>query len=401
MRIILTENQIKNVLNDLINEDDYAIHKGDLSKANKPYGGGTDSLYRMSGRGTGHFGSGTYLSTYKSEDKESYNQFIDDKTYRSHFTKVRDGLYVIDLDWYNLYKPQNDKNANYLFKTLKLINQFFYSICQIGYSQSNYEGLDENSKRTLKVIINNLDKLNLKLPPLKNFIGIVKNLCLSNDKDNVTPSLSTVLMEYNGYNGVNVNNIDGWDNTTHGSIIYDLSKIKKPDYETKPSYNEKTYNTKIKYKNDKIISQYDSENNFYRKITPQTTIKQINYYINELDEPLEQIDWIMIDELWREEKISREVYDHIPKVYSFKIKKLVDDGLEISNLNEYDIKSLLRIVDFEYMNEKTDIDDFFYLISKKQLYYSPMVQKFLKTVDKDKLEDDYWFNDIMDRIRWN
>ena len=396
MIIILTEKQINKVLRGLINEDDYSIHKGDLSKANKPYGGGTDKLYRMQGRGTGHFGSGTYISTYKNEDKELYDQVIKDKIYRTHFNKIKDGIYVIDLDWYNLYKPRNENEANYLFQTLKLINQFFYSVCQLGYSKSTYHGLDDDSKLTLKKIINNLDKLNLKLPPLKNFIDIVKNLCNS-DKDNNLPSLSTILIEYNGFNGVNVNNIQGWDNTTHGSVIYDISKIIKPDYNyTKPRFNEKLYNTKLK--NGKIVSQYETEDKFYKKITPKTTIKEINYYINELTEPLEKINWLMLDELWREEKLTREVYEHIPKVYSFKIKKFVDNGLRIDELNEYDIKSLLRIVDFNYINEKTNIDDFLYLIYKKQLYYSPIIQKFLKTIDKTKLEDEYWYNEIMDRI---
>jgi hypothetical protein len=32
-------------------------------------------------------------------------------------------------------------------------------------------------------------------------------------------------MEYNGYNGVNVSGIEAYDNTTHGSVIYDLSKV--------------------------------------------------------------------------------------------------------------------------------------------------------------------------------
>lgn len=396
MKILITEKQINKVLKSLIYEDDYSIHKGDLTKANKPYGGGTDKLYRMQGRGTGHFGSGTYISTYKNEDKELYNQVIKDKIYRTHFNKIQDGIYVIDLDWYNLFKPRNDKEANYLFKTLKLINDFFYSVCQLGYSKSIYHGLDEDSKITLKKIINNLDKLNLKLPPLKNFIDIVKNLCNSDNESNL-PSLSTILIEYNGYNGVNVNNIEGWDNTTHGSVIYDISKIIKPDYNnTTPKYNEKLYNTKLK--NGKIVSQYDSEEKFYKKINRYTTIKQINYYINELEEPLEYINWLMLDELWKDEKITREVYEHIPKIYSFKIKKFVDNGLRIDELNEYDVKSLLRIVDFNYINEKTNIESFLYLIYKKQIFYSPIVQKFLKTIDKEKLEEDSWYDDIMSYI---
>jgi hypothetical protein len=202
-------------------------------------------------------------------------------------------------------------------------------------------------------------------------------------------------MEYNGYNGVNVNNIEGWDNTTHGSVIYDISKTIKPNYDNKPSYNEKLYNTKLRVNDKKIVSDYESENKFYKKITLKTTIKEINYYINELTEPLEEIDWIMLDELWKEGQISKEIYEHIPKVYSFKIKKLVDNGLNLNELNEYDVKSLLRIVDFNYINEKTNIDDLFYLIHKKQLYHSPNIQKFLKTVDEDKLEDNYWFNKLL------
>jgi hypothetical protein len=397
MKILITEKQINKVLRSLINEDDYSLHIGDLSKANKPYGGGTDSLYRMSGRGTGHFGSGTYLSTYKNENKELYNKYVEDKIYRNNFTKVDNGIYVVDLDYYNLYKPGNSKNANYLFQTLKLINQFFYSLCQIGYSNSTYDGLNENSKIRLKIIINNLEKLNLKLPPLKNFIGIVKNLCFTDGKDNA-PSLSTIIMEYNGYNGVNVNNIEGWDNTTHGSVIYDISKTVKPNYDYNTSYNQNLFNTKLRVNDKKIVSDYESENKFYKKITPKTTIKEINYYINELTEPLEKIDWIMLDDLWKEGQISKEIYEHIPKVYSLKIKKLVDNGLRIDELNDEDIRSLLRIVDFNYINEKTNIDDLFYLIHKKQLYYSPNIQKFLKTVDEDKLEDNYWFNEIKIRL---
>ena len=38
-------------------------------------------------------------------------------------------------------------------------------------------------------------------------------------------SFSTRIMEYNDYNGVNVSNVPGYDNTTHGSVIYDMSKL--------------------------------------------------------------------------------------------------------------------------------------------------------------------------------
>jgi hypothetical protein len=37
-------------------------------------------------------------------------------------------------------------------------------------------------------------------------------------------SFGTLFMELNGYNGVNVSGVDKYDNSTHGSVIYDFSK---------------------------------------------------------------------------------------------------------------------------------------------------------------------------------
>lgn len=55
----------------ILKELDYSLHVNrhnefDVNKLKK-YGGGTDALLMMNGRGTGHFGSGTYLSTYKED----------------------------------------------------------------------------------------------------------------------------------------------------------------------------------------------------------------------------------------------------------------------------------------------------------------------------------------------
>jgi len=38
-------------------------------------------------------------------------------------------------------------------------------------------------------------------------------------------SMSTRIMEYNGYNGVNTSGVPALDNTTYGSVIYDMQKI--------------------------------------------------------------------------------------------------------------------------------------------------------------------------------
>jgi hypothetical protein len=392
MKILITEKQINKVLRSLINEADYSLHKGDLSNANKPYGGGTDSLYGMEGRGTGHFGSGTYLSTYKEEDNEKYKKYIDVPYYNRHITKVKEGVYVIDLDKYNLYKPGSTRIANFLYSTLRLINSFFYDLDDL-----NSKGivLNDFKKRRLQIIINNLKKLNLKLPPLKDCLDIIKKSqqVINRSQELSPPTLATLIMEYNGFNGVNVNNIDGWDNTTHGSVIYDLKKFDDNRYSTETQYVSSEY---IKDKNNKIILKYKEK--FWQKIDSNTTIKEINYYINELTEPLEKFDWVKLDDFLEEGEITKEVYNHILKVYSFKLKKLINNGFDIYELNKFDIIALLSLGDFDYINKNYNLDKLMRFIYENEIFYLDIVKKYLKTIDKEKLEDEHYYNQIMSKF---
>jgi hypothetical protein len=382
-------NKQKMNLSSLINEADYSLHKGDLSNANKPYGGWKDNLYAMSGRSTGHFGSGTYISTYKNEDKELYNKYIDVPYYRQNITKVEKGLYVIDLDKYNLYKPSGKRVADFLFSTLRLINQFFYT-----FDDLNSKGivLNDFKKRRLQIIINNLKKLNLKLPPLKDCLDIINKLqqILHRAQESKPPTLATLIMEYNGFNGVNVNNIDGWDNPTHGSVIYDLKKFDDNRYSTETQNVSTEY---IKDKNNKIILKYNEK--FYQKINRNTTIKRINYYINELTEPLEKFDWENLDNFLQKGEITKEVYNHILKIYSFKLKKLINDGLDIYKLNKFDIIALLSKGDFDYINKNYNLEKLMRFIYENKIFYLDIVKKYLKTIDKEKLEDKHYYDEIM------
>jgi hypothetical protein len=382
-------NKQKMNLSSLINEADYSLHKGDLSNANKPYGGWKDNLYAMSGRSTGHFGSGTYISTYKNEDKELYNKYIDVPYYRQNITKVKKGLYVIDLDKYNLYKPSGKRVADFLFSTLRLINQFFYT-----FDDLNSKGivLNDFKKRRLQIIINNLKKLNLKLPPLKDCLDIINKLqqILHRAQESKPPTLATLIMEYNGFNGVNVNNIDGWDNPTHGSVIYDLKKFDDNRYSTETQNVSTEY---IKDKNNKIILKYNEK--FYQKINRNTTIKRINYYINELTEPLEKFDWENLDNFLQKGEITKEVYNHILKIYSFKLKKLINDGLDIYKLNKFDIIALLSKGDFDYINKNYNLEKLMRFIYENKIFYLDIVKKYLKTIDKEKLEDKHYYDEIM------
>ena len=225
---------------DILKEVDYSLHVNtndtfDISKLEK-YGGGTDSLIRMNRRGTGHFGSGTYLSTYKegsdfNVDSKSVRDTLE-KNYGEPLIQVSSKTYAIDLDRYNLYKPKNTRHAEILFELLKNINDLFYAV-----------EADTNSKRKKEYLTDILDsckKLNLEFT--KEFVKKVKYEVLPSYSKNYRggedleyrASISTMFMEDNGWNGVNVNNIPIFDNTRHGSVIYDMKNVVDAPKRTSP-----------------------------------------------------------------------------------------------------------------------------------------------------------------------
>ena len=229
---------IKQLLRGGLNESQYNYHvsSGSMQLGDKPKPYGSDSIVQMQGRGTGHFGSGVYFSTYTCGDNRDYDDKYGsnsrDKT--PELTNVATSLYRVDFDIYkNLYRVNNDNHGEILFKTLKLCNETLYSF------NASYE--DEGKIPTWLgnryiLLKNNLEKLTLKIPTYKEFIQMLIKASRdylafrwskgSEERNNtLSSSFSTRIMEYNGYNGVNVSNVRAYDNTLHGSVIYDMSKI--------------------------------------------------------------------------------------------------------------------------------------------------------------------------------
>jgi glycerol-3-phosphate cytidylyltransferase-like family protein len=221
MKLLISESQLRNIL-----ETEYNFHKGgdfkDITNI-EPYG--SDTIFRMDGRGTGHFGSGVYFSTYNIERWEkdsSLDEYRKDDG-RPEFIKIKNGVYRVDFDLYkNLFRVRNAIHGDYLFKTLKLANGIFYS--NINYSNGVLNLSPTLSTRYL-ILKNNLDKLGLRIPKYRDFIRMMETAShnLKDRKD--WRSFSTRIMEYNGFNGVNVSGIHLFDNTMHGSVIYDMSKV--------------------------------------------------------------------------------------------------------------------------------------------------------------------------------
>ena len=93
-------------------------------------------------------------------------------------------------------------------------------------SHANY-----NNAINYQIISRNAEALNLKCPSYYKLTRMAQEH--GKDKDAIQ-SFSTLFMELNGYNGVNVSGVEYYDNTLHGSVIYDLSKVNTDMEEVSP-----------------------------------------------------------------------------------------------------------------------------------------------------------------------
>ena len=213
--IRLTLNELKAVVREsvkqILSETEWNFHYG-KNHNGQPYF--SDSKYNMGGRDTGHFGSGTYFSTYSDKINNNPNELYVNSNSTPEFVQVGNGIYRVDMSFYkNLYRVQSVRQGYVLFSLLKLLNYMYHNVMYKDFNNSQaYQKAERNASA-----------LNLKMPSYRDLMRMM----LNHHQSNNIQSFSTVYMEYNGYNGVNVSNIPEFDNTTHGSVIYDLSKVEK------------------------------------------------------------------------------------------------------------------------------------------------------------------------------
>lgn len=207
--IKIKESDLYKIISKVITEANYNYHIGNVEDVSniKPYY--SDNKNRMFGRDTGHFGSGMYFSTYQGK----YNDLNSDGNDTPQFIQIKDKVYRVDFDLYkNLYRVEDNRHGDLLFNTLKNVNALYN---KVAYN-------DFDCAKNYLIIQRNSDALDLKCPPYKELLKMAKEH--AKNKDDMR-SFSTVFMEYNGFNGVNVSNIPKYDNTLHGSVVYNMSKI--------------------------------------------------------------------------------------------------------------------------------------------------------------------------------
>lgn len=251
----------------VIKESEWNYHFGKEHNG-KPYI--SDNKYQMAGRETGHFGSGTYFSTYHDiKDIDNYGEL--NRNQNPNFIEIKDHLYRVDFDLYkNLYRVRSKKQGDVLYTMMANLNHMANKIAYMGHFQSktaNYA-----NSRLYQEIKSNADGLGLKCPSYYELTRMAQKL---GQDENDIRSFSTVFMEWNGYNGVNVSGIDYYDNTKHGSVIYDLSKVNTDMEEVLPknlftgfdhsSYDNTivqdfSYDPRIESLKGKYVNWYDKLN---------------------------------------------------------------------------------------------------------------------------------------------
>ena len=330
-----------------LEEATYNYHAGDLgadlTNLDKH---GSDNIFRMQGRGTGHFGSGIYFSTYRLRDKadfdSEYGQYSNYRDNNPNLIQVKNRVYRIDFDIYkNLYRVNSNKHGELLFTTMRELNNIFYSYVH---------GTTDLSRWYLK-LLNNFHHLSLKLPKYREFIKMMEvaksDYNARFDKNSVNEvsaaSFSTRMMEWNGYNGVNVSGIYDWDNLQHGSVIYDINKL---DGEMQPVNFDHFINVdkytgvagdlykdiKTRMLSSKPI--FDDDIKKLNELSLDLAITLIKRYYN----------WVSYHfDLLR---------DELKKAYLNSLhKKLLDDSEMLSNMTEWDMDFLVDYGLFKIIND--------------------------------------------------
>lgn len=233
------------------------MHWGDLD-----YGKKADQRAIMSGRGTGHFGTGFYFV-----NKDTFG----DMHYDYNSSRP---VFELDTSAYRLYKPQTNSSAYYLHDTLKMLNslkvqdlrkfdenrlrgelddleyeydekgiiQFIkkyepdylsnYALKQ-DIEQERWSAVEDYAKELIDDLVSGSDKYERTIERLSNIFGTKAEIIKGKIRQAVTAEgndqPATEFMKSFGYEGIDVSEftkdsegLQGIDNFAYGSVIYDL-----------------------------------------------------------------------------------------------------------------------------------------------------------------------------------
>lgn len=303
--------EVNNNVTEMQRTENIGYHAGDLGKA--------DYLNIMPGRGTGHFGTGTYfvgnekdidIGSYKDRPRhtvsfEGYNLYkpktaeegiefhsflknVNDMSLLDGYADVIDDIingkvdaeyidnlisekfpYNSDFDLNVDYSDINDINdTDDIEETLRRIENKI-SKADIPLEVEERKRNIEQYQYFLDKLIDNIESVKQELKDKFNFsdekiIKTIKELYqygTSNLNSTRMDSPSTVFMKSLGYEGVDVRGIKGIDNVEFGSVIYDLKDNQETNTEViaEPTTNEIETNEQIVKEEERVVEQANTE----------------------------------------------------------------------------------------------------------------------------------------------
>jgi hypothetical protein len=160
-----------------------------------------------------------------------------------------------------------------------------------------------------------------------------------NKKNDYLPSFSTRIMEYNGYNGVNVSNVKGYDNTLHGSVIYDMSKI---DGQPKPVKNISMF---CKIKNNAAAGEDYSGNKYNDLKFKLLSDKPLMYTDFELINTMDKKDQLIIFKRYNKfipEHSLEYLNDYCKSIYFKTLEGKIVNGMIDEELTPRILETIIK-----------------------------------------------------------
>ncbi len=207
--IKLEESDLRDLIREVIMEN-FGWHAGDLGKS-EPF-----SVMSYGGRGTGHFGTGTYFCS--SEDK------LQGDGYRGR------PKHKVSFDGYNLVRINDGELGMMFHSALKYINNDAFRM-MVENGDVDKEMLLKKCHIIASVLFgskvdNMRDIILYREKVYDRAIELLKDYAKyynsefrgSSDRN----SISTELLKSFGFEGVDVRGNPDMDNTTYGSVIYNL-----------------------------------------------------------------------------------------------------------------------------------------------------------------------------------
>ena len=263
----------------MLKESEWNFHFGKNHNGEPYY---SDNKRQMGGRETGHFGSGTYFSTYRNvKDIDDYG--VLNSNQNPNFIEVGEHVYRVDFDLYkNLYRVRSKKQGDILYTMMRNLNNMYNKIAWLGYY--NPRNANYDNAENYQIIKRNAEALGLRCPSYFELTRMAQ-------RHDGMQSFSTLFMEWNGYNGVNVSGVDYYDNTKHGSVIYDLSKVDTEMEEVNPNslytgYKDTSYDDTIVRNGygDEVVDSLRGEYiNWYDKLNDMPLVKAMRVLKNFTD----------------------------------------------------------------------------------------------------------------------